>query len=590
MASDKAVEAGCHRIAHTIGIGLARALQGRRPEGVRAGRLDLLVRLLPRHPRARLLRHRRPQAGLIKAARRVCASPGLAAQPMAPLPVRARPRPRADDLDRLRPALLAACLRQAADELGPDVLHGRCLHGERERCHRDGVRRQDAVGEGENDLVYPCDAPGHQGPRALLLSDGHVAGPARQRVRLEGDREDLRAGRRGLDRDVLPVVRPRRGRLRRARIPSEVKELCKLAGQWEDECIYGAVRDMTVELRRRTQARALPEGRREAQALLLPGDRHDPRDASRRDGRPPRRVREVSARPTLPGHVSERGCRACRSSARIGLFGRFFPGVDDVAWPTTTERELRGPVGLADHGMTPVGSVHWNPTTALLYTHALQRGDGRLAEGGPLVVDTGRLTGRSPKDKFVVREPGSEERIWWGDVNQPLSEEHFEGLREKVVAQPRRRRTSTSSTPSPAPIPAHRLARARRHRQPLPRAVREDDVHRAHATRSCARSDPQALVLHAPEVEADPEADGTRTGTFVVLHPSRGGDPRRRHLLRAARSRSRSSRVMNDRLPLEGVFPMHCSANVGDDGRRRGLLRPVRHRQDDALRRSRAAR
>ena len=69
----------------------------------------------------------------------------------------------------------------------------------------------------------------------------------------------------------------------------------------------------------------------------------------------------------------------------------------------------------------------------MLYTHALERGDGRLAEGGPLAVDTGKHTGRSPKDKFVVREPGSEERIWWGDVNAEISEEHFEGLREKVV-------------------------------------------------------------------------------------------------------------------------------------------------------------
>src|SRR6516164_9171942 len=101
---------------------------------------------------------------------------------------------------------------------------------------------------------------------------------------------------------------------------------------------------------------------------------------------------------------------------------------------TTTERQLQGPVGLADHGLSPGGCVRWNPTTALLYTRALTSGEGKLAEGGPLAVDTGRYTGRSPKDKFVVREPGSEERIWWGTVNQPLSEEHFEGLREKVVA------------------------------------------------------------------------------------------------------------------------------------------------------------
>src|SRR5579859_2779333 len=101
---------------------------------------------------------------------------------------------------------------------------------------------------------------------------------------------------------------------------------------------------------------------------------------------------------------------------------------------TTTETELHGPVGLADHGLSPSGSVHWNPTTALLYTHALLRGDGRLAEGGPLVVDTGKFTGRSPKDKFLVDEPSSTDRIWWGEVNQKLAEASFDGLRERVAS------------------------------------------------------------------------------------------------------------------------------------------------------------
>lgn len=72
----------------------------------------------------------------------------------------------------------------------------------------------------------------------------------------------------------------------------------------------------------------------------------------------------------------------------------------------------------SEHGVVASGAVHRNPTTALLYTHALQRGEGRLAEGGPLVVDTGRFTGRSPKDKFVVDESGSSDRVWWGAVHE----------------------------------------------------------------------------------------------------------------------------------------------------------------------------
>ena len=78
--------------------------------------------------------------------------------------------------------------------------------------------------------------------------------------------------------------------------------------------------------------------------------------------------------------------------------------------------------GLAEHGIDVRGRIHWQPTTSQLYMHALARGEARLAEGGPLVVDTGKHTGRSPKDKFVVREPGSEYRIWWGDVNAEISE------------------------------------------------------------------------------------------------------------------------------------------------------------------------
>src|SRR5215203_3696916 len=90
--------------------------------------------------------------------------------------------------------------------------------------------------------------------------------------------------------------------------------------------------------------------------------------------------------------------------------------------------------GLGVHGIETEGSVHWNPSTSQLYMHAFERHEGRLAEGGPLAVDTGEHTGRSPKDKFVVREPSSEDRIWWGEVNAELAEDAFDGLRDKVTS------------------------------------------------------------------------------------------------------------------------------------------------------------
>jgi phosphoenolpyruvate carboxykinase (ATP) len=77
---------------------------------------------------------------------------------------------------------------------------------------------------------------------------------------------------------------------------------------------------------------------------------------------------------------------------------------------------------LAAHGLRAGGRVLRNPSTSQLYAAALDSGEGALSDSGGLVVDTGRFTGRSPKDKFIVREPGSEHRIWWSDTNAEISE------------------------------------------------------------------------------------------------------------------------------------------------------------------------
>jgi phosphoenolpyruvate carboxykinase (ATP) len=220
--------------------------------------------------------------------------------------------------------------------------------------------------------------------------------------------------------------------------------------------------------------------------------------------------------------------------------------------------------GLEGHGLDPEGRVYWNPTTSLLYTHALVREESRLAEGGPLVVDTGRHTGRSAKDKFFVREPESEGRIDWGDVNQPISEERFEGIREKLVGHLNERDLYVVNAFAGAD-PAHRL---------LVRVVTDSPWHALFAKtlfidpseEELREFEPDALVLHSPAVEADPEEDETRSETFIVLHPSRaevliGGTEY------AGEIKKSIFTVMNDRLPLEGVFPMHCSANVDDKGR-----------------------
>ena len=219
---------------------------------------------------------------------------------------------------------------------------------------------------------------------------------------------------------------------------------------------------------------------------------------------------------------------------------------------------------LVEHGIAARGRIYWHPTVSQLYSHALARGEARLAEGGPLVVDTGVHTGRSPKDKFIVREPGSESRIWWGDVNADISEDSFDRLRAKVAARLGEGDVYVVDAFAGAD-PAHRIG---------VRVVTENPWHALFAKTlfidptddELAEMETDALVLHAPSVIAVPEEDGTRSGTFVCLHPSRtevviGGT------YYAGEIKKSIFTVMNDRLPLEGVLPMHCSANVDDYGR-----------------------
>ena len=219
---------------------------------------------------------------------------------------------------------------------------------------------------------------------------------------------------------------------------------------------------------------------------------------------------------------------------------------------------------LAEHGIAVRGRVYWHPTTSQLYSHALARGEARLAEGGPLVVDTGAHTGRSPRDKFIVREPGSESRIWWDEVNAEISEDDFERLRERVAARLGEGDIYVIDAFAGSDQ-AHRIG---------VRVITESPWHALFAKTlfidpaedELADMETDALVLHAPSVTAVPEEDGTRSGTFVCLHPSRtevviGGT------YYAGEIKKSIFTVMNDRLPLEGVLPMHCSANVDDSGR-----------------------
>jgi phosphoenolpyruvate carboxykinase (ATP) len=218
---------------------------------------------------------------------------------------------------------------------------------------------------------------------------------------------------------------------------------------------------------------------------------------------------------------------------------------------------------LAAHGLRAGGRVLRNPSTSQLYAAALESGEGVLADSGGLVVDTGRFTGRSPKDKFIVREPGSEDRIWWGDVNSPISEDKFDGLRAKITASLGQSDVYVIDAFCGAD-PTNRLS------------VRVLTAHPYHALfaktmfieptgAELEGFEPDVLILHEPEVEADPAVDGTRTEVFVCLHPSRG-EVIIGGTFYGGEIKKSVFTVMNDLLPLKDIASMHCSANVSEDG------------------------
>jgi phosphoenolpyruvate carboxykinase (ATP) len=220
--------------------------------------------------------------------------------------------------------------------------------------------------------------------------------------------------------------------------------------------------------------------------------------------------------------------------------------------------------GLERQGLRPSGQVHWNLVAPELMLAAARRGEGEFADMGPFVAVTAPHTGRSPNDKFVVKEPTTEGDIDWGKVNQPYSPEHFETLladvKQYLNAQPELFVQDLRCGADPA----HRLSV----RYVLPNAW-----HAAFVRNMFIRPDqselptfePNFTVLHAPEFHADPARHGTRTGTFIVLHFAK-----RMILIGGTRYAGELKKsmftVMNYFMPKDGVLSMHCSANIGVAG------------------------
>jgi phosphoenolpyruvate carboxykinase (ATP) len=208
-------------------------------------------------------------------------------------------------------------------------------------------------------------------------------------------------------------------------------------------------------------------------------------------------------------------------------------------------------------------SVRANRSTAELYEDAVRAGEGLIAAAGPLVVRTGAHTGRSPQDKFIVDEPSSRDRIWWGEVNRPISEEAYDRLRARLVEYCSERDLFAQDCHIGA-HPAHRRS-LRVYTETAWASIFARNLFRRPPAAELERFSPNFTIVCVPSFRADPATDGTRTGTAILVHLGR------REVLivgteYAGEIKKSAFTVMNYLLPDEGVLPMHSAVNVGKGG------------------------
>ncbi|HET7494686.1 MAG TPA: phosphoenolpyruvate carboxykinase (ATP) [Candidatus Limnocylindrales bacterium] len=231
---------------------------------------------------------------------------------------------------------------------------------------------------------------------------------------------------------------------------------------------------------------------------------------------------------------------------------------------TQPVRPAHPPTPGAGRARPPLGRhIRANLPTAELVEDAIRRGEGLIAAEGPLVVRTGKHTGRSPQDKFIVDEPTSHDKIWWGEVNRPISEAHYDRLRARLVAYCAERDLYSQDLLIGAD-PAHQR-RLRVITESAWASIFARNLFRRTTATDRIGFQPNFTIINVPSFQADPSTEGTRTGTAILLHLERmeiiivGTEY-------AGEIKKSAFTVMNYLMPDEGVLPMHSSVNVGRDG------------------------
>ena len=224
---------------------------------------------------------------------------------------------------------------------------------------------------------------------------------------------------------------------------------------------------------------------------------------------------------------------------------------------------LKSDYDLANHGLKNLRVAYWNLPTEALYEEVVFRGEGKITTLGPIVVPSGRHTARAANDKYIVREPSTEDRVWWGEYNRPFSPEQFDGFYNRLQGYVQGRDLFVQDCYAGAD-PNYRLAVRiitefawhslfTRNMFILPKSAEE-----------YYRFVPDFTIVCVPSFKAFEPIDGTRSSTFISLNLQQnlgiiadsayGGEIKKSIFT-----------LMNYLLPLDGVLSMHCSANVGDD-------------------------
>jgi phosphoenolpyruvate carboxykinase (ATP) len=227
-------------------------------------------------------------------------------------------------------------------------------------------------------------------------------------------------------------------------------------------------------------------------------------------------------------------------------------------------RTLHANYGLENHGLTNLHETYWNLRRAALYEEIVFRGEGKISQGGAMVVNTGKHTARSPNDKYIVRESSTERHIWWGEYNRPLSPEKFNELFDRLQAFLQAKDVFVQDC---------FVCADEQQRVPI-RVITEYAWHSLFARNmfilprnreEYERHVPDFTVISVPSFHGVPLIDGVKANTFIALNLAQGlciiGNTGY-----AGEIKKSVFTFLNHKLPLRGVMPMHCSANIGKGG------------------------